>query len=58
MLRNLKEIKQIPGEIVREYDKIFKYFLSQIPHVIDEKLLVQWYVSRIATENQSSIKDV
>jgi hypothetical protein len=31
------------GEIVQEYDKRFKDFLSQIPYMIDDKLLVQWY---------------
>jgi hypothetical protein len=40
----LKEIKQRPGESVREYDKIFKDLLSQIPSTIDQDLLVQWYV--------------
>jgi uncharacterized membrane protein YjdF len=42
--QKLKEIKQNLGETIHEYDKIFKYILSQIPYVIEEKLLVQWYV--------------
>jgi hypothetical protein len=42
--QKLKEIKQRPGELVREYDKRFKYLLSQIPMTIDQNLLVQWYV--------------
>lgn len=29
---------------MREYNKIFKDFLSQIPCIIDENLLVEWYV--------------
>jgi hypothetical protein len=43
--QKLKEIKQNLGETVWEYDKRFKYLLSQIPYAIDEKLLVQWYVA-------------
>jgi hypothetical protein len=42
--QKLKEIKQRPGESVREYDKRFKDLLSQIPTTIDQNLLVQWYV--------------
>jgi hypothetical protein len=42
--QNLKEIKQRPSELVREYDKRFKYLPSQIPTTIDQNLLVQWYV--------------
>jgi hypothetical protein len=39
-----KDIKQRPGESVREYNKRFKDLLSQIPANIDTNLLVQWYV--------------
>ena len=42
--QKLKEIKQRPGESVREYDKRFKDLLSQISTIIDVNLLVQWYV--------------
>jgi hypothetical protein len=42
--QKLKEIKQKLGEIVREYDKRFKDFLKPDSILIDEKLLVQWYV--------------
>ena len=38
--QKLKDIKQIPGESVREYDKRFKDLLSQIPTIIDVNLLV------------------
>ena len=40
----LKDIKQVPGKSVWEYDKRFKDLLSQIPNNIDVNLLVQWYV--------------
>jgi hypothetical protein len=43
--QKLKEIKQSLGETIHEYDKIFKDLLSHIPYVIEEKLLVQWYVA-------------
>jgi hypothetical protein len=43
----LKEIKQRLGETVREYYNRFKDMLSQTPYIIDEKLLVQWYMSRL-----------
>ena len=38
--QKLKDIKQRPGESVREYDKRFKDLLSQIPANIDANLLV------------------
>ena len=43
--QKLKDIKQVPGEIVLEYDKRFKNLLSQISYNIDGNLLVQWYVA-------------
>ena len=43
--QKLKDIKQIPGKPVWEYDKRFKDLLSQIPSNIDANLLVQWYVA-------------
>ena len=42
--QKLKEIKQRPGDSVREYEKRFKDILSQITTTIDHSLLVQWYV--------------
>ena len=43
--QKLKDIKQILGEIIREYDKRFKDLLSQIPYNTDNNLLVQWYIA-------------
>lgn len=39
--QKLKDIKKILGEIVQEYEKIFKYLCSQIPYKIYSNLLVQ-----------------
>ena len=44
-MQKLKDIKQVPSELVWEYDKRFKDLLSQIPSNIDANLLVQWYVA-------------
>ena len=45
--QKLKDIKQRPEELVREYDKRFKDILSQILIIIDVNLLVQWYVTSL-----------
>ena len=37
--KNLNTVAQKLTETVREYDKIFKYLLSQLEYIIDEKLL-------------------
>jgi hypothetical protein len=42
--QKLKEIKQMLGEFVQEYDKWFKDPLSQISYPIDKELLIQWFV--------------
>ena len=42
--QKLKDIKQVPGESIWEYDNRFKDLLSQIPSNIDANLLVQWYM--------------
>jgi hypothetical protein len=44
VVKKIKDIKKKLGEIVHEYDKIFKNLLNQIPYIIDKKMLVQWYV--------------
>jgi len=48
--KNLNTTAQNPTEIVREYDKIFKYLLSQLEYIIDEKLLFQWFCCWTTTE--------
>ena len=45
--KKLKDIKQVPGETIQEYDKRFKDLLSHILYNIDDNLLVQWYVAGV-----------
>ena len=40
----LKTIPQNPGETVRDYDKRWKDLLIQLDYVIDEQLLIQWFL--------------
>ena len=42
--KKLKTTVKKPTEIVREYDKRFKYLLSQLEYNIYEQLLIQWFV--------------
>lgn len=43
MDQNLNEIKQTMGDLVCEYEKVFKYILSHISYTIEEQLLIQWF---------------
>ena len=54
--KKLKDIKQIPGETVREYDKRFKDLLSQIPYNIDSNILVQWYITGLLHHVRSPLR--
>ena len=38
--KKIKMTSQNPGETVRDYDKHWKYLLSQLDYVIDEQLLI------------------
>ena len=42
--KKLKTKSQKPGETVCDYDKRWKYLLSQMDYVIDEQLLIQWFL--------------
>ena len=42
--QKVKDMKHVPGEIIREYNKRIKDLLSHIPYNIDANILVQWYV--------------
>ena len=42
--KKLKTTSQKPAESVREYDKRWKDLLSQLDYVIDEQLLIQWFL--------------
>ena len=46
--KKLKTTSQKPAESVREYDKRWKDLLSQLDYVIDEKLLIQWFLASIS----------
>ena len=39
---------QNPGETVRDYDKRWKYLLSQLDYVIDEQYLIQWFLAGLS----------
>ena len=43
-MKKLKTTSQKPGETVHDYDKRWKYLLSQLEYVIDEQLLIQWFL--------------
>jgi len=46
--KKLKTTSQKPGETVRDYDKRWKDLLSQLDYVIDEQLLIQWFLARLS----------
>ena len=44
----LKTTSQNLGETVCDYDKHWKDLLSQLDYVIDEKLLIQWFLAGLS----------
>ena len=46
--KKLKTTSQTPGETVCDYDKRWKYLLSQLYYVIDEQLLIQWFLASLS----------
>ena len=46
--KKLKTTSQKPGETVRNYDKRWKDLLSQLDYVIDEQLLIQWFLAGLS----------
>ena len=42
--QNLKEIRKNPRDSMCEYDKRFNDLLNKIPYIIEETLLVKWFV--------------
>ena len=54
--QKLKDIKQKHGESIRAYDRRLKDTLSLIPYVIEERLLVQWFVAGLLPENKSQLR--
>ena len=47
-VKKLKTTSQNPGETVRDYDKHWKDLISQLDYVIDEGLLIQWFLTGIS----------
>ena len=46
--KKLKTTSQKPGESVRDYNKRWKDLLSQLDYVIDEQLLIQWFLAGLS----------
>ena len=46
--KKLKTTSQKPVEFVRDYDKHGKDLLNQLDYVIDEKLLIQWFLAGLS----------
>ena len=46
--KKLKTTQQKPGETVRDYDKCWKYLLRKLDYVIDEQLLIQWFLAGLS----------
>ena len=46
--KKLKTTQQKPGKTIRDYDKHWKDLLSQLDYVIDEQLLIQWFLAGLS----------
>ena len=46
--KKLKTTSQKPGETVYDYDKRWKDLLSQLDYVIDEQLLIHWFLAGLS----------
>ena len=46
--KKLKTTSQKPAESLREIDKCWKDLLIQLDYVIDEKLLIQWFLAGLS----------
>ena len=53
--KKLKTTSQNPAESVREYDKRQKDLLIQLDYVIDEQLLIQWFLTGLSQKIQQHI---
>ena len=54
--QKLKDIKEKHGELIRAYDRRLKDTLSLIPYVIEERLLVQWFVAGLLPQNRLQLR--
>ena len=46
---------QKPGETVCDYDKRWKDLISQLDYVIDEQLLIQWFLAGLSQKSHRHI---
>ena len=46
--KKLKTTSQKPVESVQEYDKHWKYLLIQLDYLIDEQILIQWFLTGLS----------
>ena len=46
--KKLKTTSQNPGESVHDYDKHWKDLLIQLGYVIEEQLLIQWFLAGLS----------
>ena len=53
--KKLKTTSQKLGEIVYDYNKRWKYLLSQLDYVIDEQLLIQWFLAGLSQKIRRQI---
>ena len=53
--KKLKTTSQKTTESVQEYDKHWKYLLSQLDYVIDEALLIQWFLAGLSQKIRQHI---
>ena len=44
----MKTTSQKSGETIYDYDKCWKDLLSQLEYVIDEQLLIQWFLASLS----------
>jgi len=47
MAPKIKEIHQLPNELARDHDKIFKDLFSQISYIIDKDWFGKWFITKL-----------
>ena len=53
--KNLKTTSQKSTESVQEYEKWWKDLINQLDYVIDEQLLIQWFLAGLSQKIQQHI---
>ena len=54
--KKLKTTSQNPSESIPEYEKRWKDLLSQLDYVIDEKVLIQWFLAGLSQKIRQHIR--